>query len=195
MTPNHFNKSIVFTIIHHLSTAMFALQQCLVAPLRLAFPPSLHDIQVVCVCVHAHTYCPAMGDDFCLAPFICSLFGSSLMPVAVQGHRCCLEVLPLGIVHLNALWLFLDARSNNSVSCSKGGSSLTFSQRNQSLGTTYGPYDYITPPLPPLYQAIKQHNNSKQTRHVSGLPISPSPHFGVCSTRPHWWLVTWSVEL
>ena len=30
-------------MIHHLSTAVFALQQCLQFTLRAAFPPSLHD--------------------------------------------------------------------------------------------------------------------------------------------------------
>ena len=72
--PNHFNKSKAFAMIHHLSTALSALQQCLVFPPRAAFPPSQHDTKTVyslscayrtlqprmpmcvwvCVGVHAH---------------------------------------------------------------------------------------------------------------------------------------------
>ena len=46
-TPNHFNKSMAFAIIHHLSTAWFALQQCLVAPPHVAFPSSQHDTKAI----------------------------------------------------------------------------------------------------------------------------------------------------
>ena len=47
VTPNHFNNIIAFAIIHHLSTAMFALQQCLVFRPVAAFPPSQHDIKTM----------------------------------------------------------------------------------------------------------------------------------------------------
>ena len=42
-----FNKSQAFAIIHHHSTAMFALQQCLVFRPYAAFPPSLHDTKTM----------------------------------------------------------------------------------------------------------------------------------------------------
>ena len=36
-------KAIAFALIHHCSTALFALQQCLDTPPVVAFPPSQHD--------------------------------------------------------------------------------------------------------------------------------------------------------
>ena len=41
VTPNHFNNLKAFTVIQHLSTAIFALQQCLVfRPMRPFLPLS-----------------------------------------------------------------------------------------------------------------------------------------------------------
>ena len=51
-------NSIAFANIHHLSTALFALQQCLDFTLRAAFPPSLHDSKAMYgVCIAMLTMC------------------------------------------------------------------------------------------------------------------------------------------
>ena len=43
LTPKLSFKPTTLAIIRHLSTPTFALQQCLVAPLRVAFLPSQHN--------------------------------------------------------------------------------------------------------------------------------------------------------
>ena len=49
--PNDFNQTIAFTMIHHHSTALFALQQCSDLPPRVAFPAFQHDKKAVRACV------------------------------------------------------------------------------------------------------------------------------------------------
>ena len=52
VTPNHFRNLKAFAIIHHLSTAMSALQQCLVVRLpRPSLPLGATRRLCVCVCV------------------------------------------------------------------------------------------------------------------------------------------------
>ena len=51
VTPKYLNQINSVRCEHHLSTALFALQQHLDSPLRMAFLPSQHNTKPVCVCV------------------------------------------------------------------------------------------------------------------------------------------------
>ena len=66
VTPNHFRNLKAFTIVHHLSTAMSALQQCLVFG--------------VCVCV-----CVCVCD--CVSVLVCMRVGALACACACNGGR------------------------------------------------------------------------------------------------------------
>ena len=65
-------KAIVFTMIHHLSTALSEPQQCLVSPPGVAFPPSQHDSRTMYrACIPTKPCIPHMHAPLCLQTSPC----------------------------------------------------------------------------------------------------------------------------
>ena len=66
-------KAVAFAMIHHLSTTLSALQQCVVSPRGAAFPPSQHHSNTMC------RACMPTGVCVCVCVCVCVLCKRSVL--------------------------------------------------------------------------------------------------------------------